>query len=114
MTESQRKQIASQKFIGMQVVDSKGAIVGTVRDFAVNIKDREILLLVETKAGSEVEVPLSNVSSIEDVILLTKSGETSAAPPASPPSPQTITCKSCGAMLPMHAKFCAKCGSQIR
>ncbi|MEM2942335.1 MAG: PRC-barrel domain-containing protein, partial [Candidatus Bathyarchaeia archaeon] len=67
--ERQRKHISSQKLIGMQVIDSKGAIVGNVKDFVVNPSDREILLVVSSKTEGDVEVPLTNVCSIEDVIL---------------------------------------------
>lgn len=115
MSESQRKRITSQKFIGMQVVDPKGAIIGSVKDFSIGISDKEILLIVGTKAGEDIEVPLSNVTSVEDVVLLAKPKEGWGTPPTpSPPSPATIACKSCGATLPAHAKFCAKCGSQVK
>jgi len=112
--ERQRKHIPSQKFIGMQVVDSKGAIVGSVKDFAVNVSDKEILLVVSTKSEGDIEVPLTNVSSIEDVILLARPGEALSGPQAPASVPSTITCKSCGATLPAHAKFCAKCGSKVK
>ncbi len=111
--ERQRKHISSQKFVGMQVVDSKGAIVGSVKDFAVNVSEKEILLVVSTKSEGDIEVPLTNVSSIEDVVLLARPGEALAGQQA-PSAPSTITCKSCGASLPAHAKFCAKCGSKTK
>jgi sporulation protein YlmC with PRC-barrel domain len=116
LSESQRKRIPSQKLMGMQVVDTKGAIIGSVKDFSISISDKEILLTVGTKAGEDIEVPLSGVSSVEDVILLGRPREVGTAPtaPSPPPAPATITCRSCGANLPAHAKFCAKCGSQVK
>ena len=109
--ERQRKHIPSQKFVGMQVVDSKGAIVGSVKDFSVNVSEKEILLVISTKSEGDIEVPLTNVSSIEDVVLLARPGEALTGQQA-PSVPSTITCRSCGASLPAHAKFCAKCGSK--
>ncbi|MBS7623043.1 PRC-barrel domain-containing protein [Candidatus Bathyarchaeota archaeon] len=112
--ERQRKHISSQKFIGMQVIDSKGVIVGNVKDFVINPIDKEILLVVSSKTEGDIEVPLTNVSSIEDVVLLVRSAEAPVVQQAPAPAPVTINCKSCGATLPSHAKFCAKCGSKVR
>jgi len=115
LSKWQRRYIPSQKFVGMQVVDSKGAIVGSVKDLAISIGDKEILLIVGTKTSGDIEVPWSDVGSIEDVILLSKPAEGLSGPPApSPPPPTTIKCNSCGATLPAHAKFCAKCGSRMK
>jgi len=110
---SERKYTPSQKLIGMHVVDSKGAIIGNVRDLAVSIGGKEVLLIVGTKAGGEIEIHWEDVNSIEDVILLSRPGDMIGEKPG-PPLPQTITCSSCGATLPAHAKFCAKCGSKVR
>ena len=115
LSEKLRNYIPSQKFIGMQVVDSKGAIIGSVKDFAINITDKEVLLIVGTKVSGDIEVSLANVSSIEDVVLLAKPEDALVSSPTpSPPPPSTITCKTCGTTLPSRAKFCAKCGSQVK
>ena len=99
----------------MQVVDSKGAIIGSVKDLAINPTNREVLLLIETKEGSNVEISLTDVSSIEDVILLAKSELKPPAPPLpTQTTAATIPCSTCGASLPTHAKFCAKCGSRLK
>lgn len=115
MGVDETKRVPSQKLIGMQVVDSKGAIVGSIRDFTMNTADMTILLVVETKAGGEIEIPLSEVSSIEDVVLLGRISQTTSTSRATAPDyPSTITCRSCGTTLPAHAKFCAKCGTQVK
>ncbi|WP_455369386.1 zinc-ribbon domain-containing protein [[Eubacterium] cellulosolvens] len=115
MSEKQSKSIPTQKLTGMQVVDSKGAIIGSVKDLAIVPTNREILLLIETKDGNTLEISLSDVSSIEDVILLAKSEKKSLTPPLPiQASVKTIACNTCGASLPAHAKFCAKCGSQLK
>jgi sporulation protein YlmC with PRC-barrel domain len=94
----------------MQVVDSKGAIIGSVKDLAINPANREVLLLIENKEGSSTEISFNEVSSIEDVILLAK--YESKQPTQTPAT--TISCRTCGASLPIHAKFCAKCGSKLK
>jgi sporulation protein YlmC with PRC-barrel domain len=99
----------------MQVVDSKGAIIGSVKDLAINPTNREVFLLIETKEGGSIEISLTDVSSIEDVILLARSGSESLTPPLpTQTTPTTIACSTCGSSLPSHAKFCAKCGSQLK
>jgi sporulation protein YlmC with PRC-barrel domain len=99
----------------MQGVDSKGAIIGSVKDLAINPTNNEVFLLIETKEGSNIEISLTDVSSIEDVILLAKSESESPTPPLPTQTAiSTITCSTCGSSLPAHAKFCAKCGSQLK
>jgi len=115
LSEKHSKSIPTQKLTGMQVVDSKGAIIGSVKDLAINPTNREVFLLIETKEGGNIEISLTDVSSIEDVILLAKSD----SEPPTPPLPTqttaaTIACSTCGSSLPAHAKFCAKCGSHLK
>jgi sporulation protein YlmC with PRC-barrel domain len=115
LSKKHSESIPTQKLTGMQVVDSRGAIIGSVKDLAINTNDKEVFLLIETKEGDNQEISLDDVSSIEDVILLTKS----EAQPLTPPiptqtTPTTIACGSCGSTLPAHAKFCAKCGSHLK
>jgi sporulation protein YlmC with PRC-barrel domain len=115
LSEKHSESIPTQKLTGMQVVNSKGAIIGSVKDLAINPTNREVFLLIETKEGGNIEISLTDVSSIEDVILLAKS---KSEPPTPPLSTQTtaatIACSTCGSSLPAHAKFCAKCGSHLK
>ena len=115
MSERNSNSIPTQKLTGMQVVNSKGAIIGSVKDLAIIPTNKEILLLIETKDGGSSEISLSDVNSIEDVILLSKTGVKSQTPPlTTQTSSATITCNTCGVSLPAHAKFCAKCGSHLK
>ena len=115
MSEKHSESIPTQKLTGMQVVNSKGAIIGSVKDLAINPTNREVFLLIETKEGDHIEISLIDVSSIEDVILLAKS---ESEPPTPHMPTQTtaanIVCSTCGSSLPAHAKFCAKCGSHLK
>jgi len=110
---SQKKFVPFQKIVGMQTIDLKGTLVGTVRDVAVNVTEKEMALIVATRGKTDMEIPWSQIQSIEDVVLLNKAVEVPALP--TPPSlgpPATATCPNCGAAIPAHAKFCPKCGSK--
>jgi sporulation protein YlmC with PRC-barrel domain len=112
------KFVPAQRFSGMQVIDSKGMLVGNVKDVSVNFKERGLAFLVTVKNRTELDVPWEDVTSVEDVVLLKKEIELSSEEGAeilSPPTVQaTLTCLSCGASAPVHAKFCPKCGHSLR
>jgi len=119
---SGKKYVPSQRFRGMQVIDVKGSLVGTVKDVGISIGEKDISLIVGTKTGVDVEIPWTNVQSIEDVILLNKSVEipapapmVSQPPPPPPPmaAPPTLVCPNCKTANPPHARFCAKCGTKL-
>jgi sporulation protein YlmC with PRC-barrel domain len=123
MSEPKAKYVPVQRIVGMQVVDLKGAVVGNVKDVSVNVEDRDLGLVVTTRARTEVNVPLDDVKSIEDVVLLAKSIDIpkpeTMAPAAGPltvtvPPPGMIACPTCGTNVPSHAKFCPKCGSKLK
>jgi len=71
----------------MQVIDVKGSMVGTVKDVGISIGEKDISLIVAAKTGVDVEIPWSNVQSIEDVVLLNKSVEIPVPAPMVPPPP---------------------------
>jgi len=86
------------------------------------VGDLDLALVVTTKGGSDIQVPWSEIQSIEDVVLLNKTVELPSAPaaPTVMPTPlaaapsATVDCPSCKAAVPSHAKFCPRCGSRIR
>lgn len=117
MSETEKgDRVASQKIIGMQVIDTKGTLVGSVKDVGVDLASKQLVLYVTTKEKTDVEILSSAIQSMEDVILI-NSGET--VPPAPPPPPSAaeppakVVCPNCKATLPGRAKFCAACGSKI-
>jgi len=118
---SKKKIISGQKLFGMQVIDVKGTLVGTVRDVGVDVDEKQLILFVTTRAKTDVEVTWSSVQSMEDVVLLSKEIEMPLTPgpvqqpPSPPPPPVTKTiCPKCGFAPPEHAKFCPKCGGNLR
>jgi sporulation protein YlmC with PRC-barrel domain len=104
----QRKFVPREKLLGMQVIDPQGKIVGKIKDIAFSIGEGEIALVVETKAGAEMQVLWKDVKSAEDVVLLEKTVEIPA-----PPAPQTTICLNCKATIPAKARFCPKCGAKV-
>jgi sporulation protein YlmC with PRC-barrel domain len=119
MTEKKEEFVPSQKFIGMQVIDSKGSAVGTVKDLGVNIVEKKFNLIVTTRARSEIQISWDDIQSVLDVVLLRKeievpkTPERFAIPPPPPPPPMNI-CPSCGTSVVPVAKFCPKCGSKLK
>jgi len=112
--------VPSQNFIGKQVIDVKGTLVGNVKDLAVSVGELDLALVVTTKAAAEIQVPWSDIQSIEDVVLLNRAVELPKVPepPTVTPIPtgsaSTKECPSCRATVPGQAKFCPKCGARMR
>ena len=118
---SKTKFVPSQRFSGMQVIDSKGMLVGNVKDVSVNFKEKSLAFLVTTRNRTELDVPWDDVMSVEDVLLLKKEielpsvSEDKGTDSANPPTVQALLiCPNCGASAPGHAKFCPKCGHSLR
>ncbi len=115
-----KKAIPAQKMTGMQVIDTKGALVGTVKDVGIDLNEQKLVLIVTTRTKAEIEVTWSDIQSIEDVVLLSKEIETPAIPmstsqvPPSSPAAAVTVCPTCKTTVPVHAKFCPKCGKPIR
>ncbi|MFH0848375.1 MAG: PRC-barrel domain-containing protein [archaeon] len=112
---SQKRHISSQKIIGMQVIDEKGAVIGNVKDVVIDLAEKQLILNVTTKEKTDLEISGSMIKSVEDVVLLTTERPplTGSTPEGTVPLSTTITCPNCKTILPAHAKFCAKCGSKI-
>jgi len=114
------KAVPREKLIGMQVIDTRGAIVGSVKDVSITVAKGDISLVLSTKWRTEIEVPWRDVQAVEDVILLSKPIERPPAPPTVPAQPQVtqgpsqISCPRCNASAPSAAKYCPKCGAKMR
>jgi len=116
------KFIPVERFVGMQVIDNKGAMVGNVKDVSVDFQNRDLAFRVGTKAGAELDFAWDDVTSVQDVVLLKKEVDLTTMTPQPTPSSSTSTpsvqalviCSSCGASAPGHAKFCPKCGASLR
>jgi len=119
MTERKGDYVPTQKIMGMQVIDSKGSSVGSVKDIGVNVVEKKINLMVTTKARSELQVAWDDIQSVVDVVLLRKEIELPKAPegapaPVPPPPPPPNKCATCGTPVIPTARFCPKCGSKLK
>jgi sporulation protein YlmC with PRC-barrel domain len=100
MTEKKGEFVPAQKFIGMQVIDSKGSAVGTVKDLGVNVTEKEFNLIVATKASSEIQLSWGDIQSVLDVVLLRKEIELpKTTEHGLPPPPPMSNCPKCGTQL---------------
>jgi len=120
MPNDASKPLPVQQFIGLQVIDTKGMLVGTVKDMSIDFANREVSIRVSTKNEEEVDFGWDDVQSVEDVVLLKKEvdlspldgTETDLAKPRAVQA--VLICPNCGASVSAHAKFCSKCGSDLR
>jgi sporulation protein YlmC with PRC-barrel domain len=116
MSKESKKFVPSQRFAGMEVIDSRGAVVGNVKDVSVDFRNKNLAFHVTTKSRTEIDVPWDDVLSVEDVVLLKKEVDLSDATvtiPVPPAIQATLICPSCGTSAPGHAKFCPKCGASL-
>jgi sporulation protein YlmC with PRC-barrel domain len=117
MAEEKGEFVPTQKFIGMQVIDSRGFAVGTVKDLGVNIVEKKFNLIVTTRARSDIQISWEDIQSVLDVVLLRKEIEMpkSVEPVSIPPPPPPMNiCPNCGTSVVPAAKFCPKCGSKLK
>jgi sporulation protein YlmC with PRC-barrel domain len=104
----------------MQVIDSKGMVVGNVKDVSVNFHDRNIAFLVTAKNSTELDIAWDDILSVEDVVLLKKeielpkTSESEEKKGSAPVIQATLICSECGTSVPGHAKFCPKCGHALK
>ncbi len=108
----------SQRFAGMHVIDSRGAVVGNVKDVSVNFKKKALAFRITTKTHLEMDVAWDDILSVEDVVLLKKEIDLEEAAATALPKSEVVVqtamiCPSCGASAPGHAKFCPKCGAPL-
>jgi sporulation protein YlmC with PRC-barrel domain len=123
MSKAQTKYILAQRFVGMQVIDCKGSVVGNVKDVSVDFQNRALAFRVSTKSHSELDMSWDDVQSVEDVVLLKKEVDLASIPEAQTAAPTVespvtiqavLICSNCGTSAPGHAKFCPKCGTSLR
>ena len=115
------KSLPIQQFIGLQVIDTKGSLVGNVKDISLDFQNKQVSFRVATKNKGEMDFGWDDVQSVEDVVLLKKEVDMSSASKeaqlsssTSQPVQTLMICPTCGAAAPARAKFCSKCGSDLK
>ena len=121
MTQGSHKLLPIQQFIGLQVIDMRGSLIGNVKDISLDFGNKQISVKVATKSKGDMDFGWDDIQSVEDVVLLKKQVELSSPPKESEGSRsesqngQTLViCPSCGASSPARAKFCSKCGADLK
>jgi len=120
MPKEDGKFIPVQKIIGLQAIDIKGSVIGTVKDISIDFEAKNISFRISAKNNAELDFSWDDVQSVEDVILLKKevnlpSRTEHASETSNPPDLHaSIICPSCGASMAAQAKFCAKCGTSLK
>jgi len=117
-----RRFMPLQQFIGLQVIDTKGSLVGNVKDLSLDFETKDISFKVTTKNKGEMEFGWEDIQSVEDVVLLKKQVEIPASPLEDKRQDSSeeqivqalLICPSCGASSPARAKFCSKCGADLK
>ena len=119
--KSEKTSISSKEFEGKQVIDANGTLIGNVKELIISIPDGVVSLLVSLRDGNESKIEWSSIKSIGDVVLLNKEVEiqkpltpTLRPIPTPPPPPLTIECPNCKSKIPAKAKFCPRCGFQVK
>ena len=121
MPKEPSRSLPTQQLIGLQVIDTKGSVIGNVKDVAIDFLNKGVSLKVTTKNKAEMDFGWEDVQSVEDVVLLKRQIDLSAARPTevntstNTQAVQTLMiCPSCGASAPARAKYCSKCGSDLK
>ena len=121
MPKETGKPIPVQQVIGLQVIDTKGSMVGNVKDVSIDFEAKNISFRITAKNNAELDFGWDDVQSVQDVVLLKKEIDL----PSTPSSDQTSTtnpptvhaliiCPTCGSSTPAHSKFCSKCGAALK
>jgi sporulation protein YlmC with PRC-barrel domain len=116
-----RKPMQVQRVIGLEVIDTNGSVIGSVKDVAVEFQNKDVSLKVTTKNKTEMEFSWDDVQSVEDVVLLKRGVDLSATKPnglgesSNAQAVQALViCPSCGSSAPVHAMYCSKCGCDLK
>jgi sporulation protein YlmC with PRC-barrel domain len=68
----EKKLLSRDKIVGMQVIDSNGMLLGTIKDIAFDIPSAKMALTIVDDKGKATEVASEDVTAVGDVVLLKK------------------------------------------
>ncbi len=100
-----------EEVVGKTVIDSTGKVTGKVKDVVFSL-DGPVILVVEKKDGSEMQVSLAMVAGLSEFVVTKNEGL--VTPPSTGATSGTGTegrsCKFCGIGIPSGSIYCPSCG----
>jgi sporulation protein YlmC with PRC-barrel domain len=122
------KKYLSKEIIGKQVIDANAKIIGSVKDVSFDLAAKNIQLIVLTNTGVDVVINVEDVTSMDEVTLLSKPVDLPPPKPQpespadiSPPAVEAATssveagfCKVCKFQNEGDSNFCIKCGAKLK
>lgn len=110
--QTKEQGVTKDKLVGMKVIDSKGFVVGTVKDIGFTVGKVGISLNIEDQEGELREVSWEDVQAAGDFVLLKPVAE-AAAPTTSGQQATPPVCPTCKGPLSYIQQYqrwyCYKC-----
>ena len=98
-----------EEVTGKSVIESTGRMIGKVKDVMFSL-DGGVILIVEKKDGTEMQVPLSNVVGLSEFVIIRSEGLPDARPLGiSPRGEVGPVCKFCGHEMSPGNVYCPDC-----
>jgi len=69
-SSSREESLSKEKLIGMQVIDGRGYLLGTVKDIGFTIGKMDISLIIQDKIGEMKEIPWNTIQAVGDFVLV--------------------------------------------
>jgi len=109
------KSVTKDKLVGMKVLDSKGYVVGIVKDIGFTVGKAGISLNIEDQNGEEKEIQWDDVQAAGDFVLLKPSVEvTSPATAVQKTTPVCPTCKGPLSYIQQYQRwYCYNCQKYV-
>jgi sporulation protein YlmC with PRC-barrel domain len=96
---------------GKTVIDSTGQVTGKVKDVMFAL-DGTVILLVEKKDGTEIQLPLSKVTGVSEFVVTRSESlpQSRSLSPGSSTGAGAQLCKFCGHEISSASVYCPSCG----
>ncbi len=114
--QPKEKGVTKDRLIGMEVIDSKGNLIGRIKDIGFTVGKTGISLTMEDKEGEIKEIPWEDVQGAGDFVLLKPQPE-QQLPATVPQQPAAQTCPTCKGPLSYVQQYqrwyCYKCQKYV-
>jgi sporulation protein YlmC with PRC-barrel domain len=114
--QTKDKGVTKDKLVGMKVIDSKGYMIGTVKDIGFTVGKLGINLTMEDNEGEIKEIAWDEVQAAGDFVLLKPQSETPTVQ-TGPQAPVTRVCPTCQGPLSYIQQYqrwyCYRCQKYV-